>query len=100
MYTAMPPPPLASHQLLIFLLQVVVLLALAYCLGRIAEKLRMPAIVGELLAGVILGPSLLGHLVPRFSGWLLPERPDQTHLLDAPRPDRCAHAGGCHRYQP
>lgn len=83
MYTAMPPPPLASHQLLIFLLQAVVLLASAYCLGRIAEKLRMPAIVGELLAGVILGPSLLGHLVPRFSGWLLPERPDQTHLLDA-----------------
>jgi Kef-type K+ transport system membrane component KefB len=83
MYTAMPSPPLAPHQLLIFLLQVVVLLALAYCLGRIAEKLRMPAIVGELLAGVILGPSLLGHLVPRFSGWLLPERPDQMHLLDA-----------------
>lgn len=83
MYTAMPAPPLDPHQLLIFLLQVVVLLALAYCLGRGAEKLRMPAIVGELLAGVILGPSLLGHLVPSLSGWLLPGRPEQMHLLDA-----------------
>jgi Kef-type K+ transport system membrane component KefB len=78
-----PVPPLASHQLLVFILQVAALLGLAFLLGRLAERVRMPAIVGELLAGVLLGPSLLGWLWPRFSHWLLPAVPAQMHLLDA-----------------
>ncbi|MER6668443.1 cation:proton antiporter [Amycolatopsis japonica] len=83
----MPPSataaPLASHALLIFLLQLATLLLLALWFGRMAARLRMPAIVGELLAGVVLGPSLLGHLAPGFTAWLLPAQPDQAHLLDA-----------------
>jgi Kef-type K+ transport system membrane component KefB len=83
MIIAAPVAPLGSHQLLVFILQVVVLLGLAFCLGRLAERLRMPAVVGELLAGVIMGPSLLGWLTPGFVGWLLPAEPMQMHLLDA-----------------
>lgn len=78
-----PVPPLPAHQLLVFLLQLLTLLLLAFVLGRAAERVRMPAIVGELLAGVILGPSLLGTLWPSLSGWLLPAKVDQMHLLDA-----------------
>ena len=33
----------------------------------------MPAVVGELAAGVLLGPTLLGNLAPAVSGWLLPQ---------------------------
>ena len=83
MITAATVEPLASHQLLIFILEVATLLALAFALGRIAVRLKMPAVVGELLAGVILGPSLLGFLAPGFSGWLMPSEPAQMHLLDA-----------------
>jgi Kef-type K+ transport system membrane component KefB len=68
---------------LVFLLQLTTLLLLAFCLGRVAERLRMPAIVGELLAGVIVGPSLLGSLAPGFAHWLTPASADQMHLLDA-----------------
>jgi Kef-type K+ transport system membrane component KefB len=78
-----PVPPLAAHQLLIFLLQIGLLLLLAFCLGRVAERMKLPAIVGELLAGVIVGPSLLGFLAPGFSHWLLPANASQMHLLDA-----------------
>jgi Kef-type K+ transport system membrane component KefB len=81
MKNAVPVPPLASHQLLIFILQVAALLTLAFGLGRLAERCRMPAIVGELLAGVVLGPSLLGLLAPGFSHWLLPKTTTQMHLL-------------------
>jgi Kef-type K+ transport system membrane component KefB len=77
-----PPPPMAAHQLLVFLLQVALLLMVALCLGRLAQRLKMPAIVGELLTGVILGPSLLGNLAPQFADWLFPADPDQMHLLD------------------
>jgi Kef-type K+ transport system membrane component KefB len=68
--------PLGAHELLVFILQLGLLLGLAVLLGRLAERLRMPAIVGELTVGVLLGPSLLDHLAPglRFT---------QLHLLDA-----------------
>lgn len=75
--------PLGAHDLLVFLLQVGVLLALALLLGRLATRLGMPAIAGELCAGVLLGPSLLDHLAPGVSGWLLPREASQFHLLDA-----------------
>jgi Kef-type K+ transport system membrane component KefB len=74
---------LASHQLLVFLLQVVLLLAAATVLGILAARLGLPAVVGELMAGVLLGPSLLGHLAPRFTTWLFPPSAGQAHLLDA-----------------
>jgi Kef-type K+ transport system membrane component KefB len=83
MNLAAPVQPLGSHQLLVFLLQVAVLLGLAFGLGRVAERLKLPAIVGELLAGVFLGPSLLGMLAPALEHWLMPPVPSQMNLLDA-----------------
>ena len=80
---ASPVPMLASHQLLVFLLQVALLLAAATALGILAARLGLPAVVGELIAGVLLGPSLLGHLAPRLTTWLFPPTAGQTHLLDA-----------------
>ncbi|MBE1489205.1 cation:proton antiporter [Plantactinospora soyae] len=76
-------PPLGAHQLLIFLLAVATLLLLARCLGWLAQRVGMPALVGELLTGVFLGPSLLGWVAPDLSGWLLPAEATQMHLLDA-----------------
>jgi Kef-type K+ transport system membrane component KefB/uncharacterized protein YbdZ (MbtH family) len=78
-----PVATIPSHQLAIFLLDAGTLLLLALLLGRIAIRLGMPAIVGELCAGVVLGPSVLGHAVPRFFNWFLPQNTAQFHLLDA-----------------
>ena len=58
-----PVPVLGGHELMILLLQVGLLLTLAVLLGRVAIRFRMSAIVGELLAGVLLGPSLLAHVL-------------------------------------
>lgn len=79
---AAPVAPLSHHMLLIFLLQLAALLGMALLLGRLAVRFGLPALVGELLTGVVLGPSLLGHLAPGFTDWLLPAEPDQMHLLD------------------
>ncbi len=81
--SAAPVAPLASHQLLLFLLEVGVLLLLAVILGRLAQRFGLPAVVGELLTGILLGPSLLGQLAPSVGHWLLPGEPSQMHLLDA-----------------
>jgi Kef-type K+ transport system membrane component KefB len=79
---AAPVALLSQHALLVFLLQLAALLAFALLLGRLAVRLGLPALVGELLTGVVLGPSLLGHLAPRASAWLLPRSAEQMHILD------------------
>lgn len=56
----------------LFFLQVVVLLSTALVLGRLAVRAGLPAIVGELLAGVVLGPSVLGNLAPGVLAHLFP----------------------------
>jgi Kef-type K+ transport system membrane component KefB len=48
------------------LVQLAVLLASANLLGRIARRFRAPAVVGELAAGIVLGPSVLGAMAPGF----------------------------------
>jgi Kef-type K+ transport system membrane component KefB len=78
-----PVPPLSSAELLTLLVQLATLLVIALGLGRIAARLGMPAIVGELLAGVLLGPSVLGHSAPPVYHWLFPATTGQQHLLDA-----------------
>ncbi|CDR06342.1 cation:proton antiporter [Streptomyces iranensis] len=82
-FSLAPTAPIGAHQLLLFLLQVGTLLLLATLLGRLAIQLRMPAIVGELCTGVLVGPSVLSHAAPAVSHWLLPNDPAQFHLLDA-----------------
>jgi Kef-type K+ transport system membrane component KefB len=73
---------LNEHKLLFFLLQLGGLLVLALLFGRLATRLGMPAVVGELLVGVLIGPSVLGHLPPHLSGWLPQSDPQQLVLLE------------------
>ncbi|GAB2830156.1 hypothetical protein GCM10022221_31060 [Actinocorallia aurea] len=76
-------PPMTSHALMLFLLQAGVLLTAAVLLGRLAVRLGWPAVAGELTAGVLLGPSVLGQTAPDLMLWLFPRDPAQFHLLDA-----------------
>lgn len=76
-------PTLTDHKLLFFLLQFAGLLLLALVFGRVATRFGMPAIVGELLVGILLGPTVLGHLPVDVSGWLPQRDPQQQVLLEA-----------------
>ncbi|GAA1926057.1 cation:proton antiporter [Streptantibioticus ferralitis] len=76
-------PPLGGHALLVLLVQASLLLGVALLLGRIATRFKLPAVSGELTAGVLLGPSVLGRLIPGFHHWLQTTQASQVHLLDA-----------------
>ncbi|MEU2563025.1 cation:proton antiporter [Streptomyces longispororuber] len=78
-----PLPAISHHQMLVFLLQVGLLLGVAVLLGKLATRLRMPRVVGELSAGVLLGPSVFGNALPDLRDWLLPHDTAQMHLLSA-----------------
>jgi len=57
---------LSSDEVLSFLILVSTILITARILGEIFRKFKQPAVIGEILAGVILGPSLLGTLFPHL----------------------------------
>ncbi len=77
----MPLPPLGEHELLVFWCQLVVLLLAARTGGYVLRRLGQPRVIGELLAGVALGPSLAGELWPRGWTWLFPDDDRQAGLL-------------------
>lgn len=55
-----------------FFLQLGVIAAAGAVCSRLGKRLLQPPVVCEMVAGVLLGPSLLGLLAPRFSAWLFP----------------------------
>ena len=55
---------LNSAEVLHFLIIVSVVLIFARVLGEICRKFKQPVVVGEILAGIIIGPSLLGSAFP------------------------------------
>ena len=61
-----------SGTLITLFLSLAILLGVARLLGELAEKLKQPSILGELLAGIILGPSILGMIAPELKDYLFP----------------------------
>ncbi len=76
-FTAAP-----HHDVLVFLVQVAVLLLTARLLGELAQRLGQPTVVGEILAGILLGPSLLSGFIPALGDWIVPHTEVQGHLLE------------------
>jgi Kef-type K+ transport system membrane component KefB/nucleotide-binding universal stress UspA family protein len=76
-FTAAP-----HHDVFMLLLQVAVLLLAARAMGEAAQRLGQPAVVGEILAGIVLGPSLLSGLFPLFGEWIVPQTDVQGYLLE------------------
>ncbi|WET67716.1 cation:proton antiporter [Sphingobacterium sp.] len=61
-----------QHPLAILLAQIVTIIIAARIMGWICIKIKQPVVIGEMLAGIILGPSLLGLYFPEFSHTLFP----------------------------
>src|SRR5271163_2772645 len=62
----------SQGDLLHVLLALVVVIATARAMGWVFRLASQPPVVGEILAGIVLGPSLLGRLAPGAEGYLFP----------------------------
>ena len=56
-----------------FFIQVAVIITASQLVGRLAQRLGQPQVVGEMIAGVLLGPSLFGLLLPELQRALFPK---------------------------
>src|SRR5260370_16877480 len=74
---------MTDHDVLVFLLALAALLGLASLLGEIARVAGLPLVVGELAAGVLLGPTVLGHLTPRGQASLFPRTGPAQAMIGA-----------------
>ena len=54
------------------LIQIGVIIIVARLVGVAFRKIHQPQVVGEMVAGILLGPSLLGWLAPTFSAVIFP----------------------------
>jgi Kef-type K+ transport system membrane component KefB len=76
-----PSPPASSTGVLwenfrtplsILLLQIIVILVMAGLFRRLFRRIHQPPVMGEMIAGIVLGPSVLGLIYPQALGFLFP----------------------------
>ncbi|MDP4184339.1 MAG: cation:proton antiporter, partial [Bacteroidota bacterium] len=61
-----------QHPLAILLVQIVTIIFAARLFGWICRKIGQPTVMGEIIAGIVLGPSVLGMYFPGVSSTLFP----------------------------
>ncbi len=58
----------------ILILQLIIIMLIARLMGYLFQLIGQPLVIGEIFAGIVLGPSVLGALSPEISGFLFPDR--------------------------
>lgn len=62
-----------NHSIGLLILQIITIIAVSRVFGFLFKKIGQPVVIGEILAGIVLGPSLLGFHYPDISNFLFPE---------------------------
>src|SRR6478735_980221 len=73
---------LTHSELITILISINVMLIAGRLLGELLRKLRQPVVIGEILAGIVLGPTLLGYFAPEIKDSLFPIESHTTLVLD------------------
>ena len=71
-----------EHAVALFIVQIAVLLLAGRLLGEVAQRVGQPAVMGQLVAGILLGPSVLGAAAPQVYRAIFPGTPEQKAMLD------------------
>ncbi len=61
-----------TEPMAVLLLQIIVIIASARLFGYLFKKIGQPAVIGEIVAGIILGPSIVGLIFPQINEFLFP----------------------------
>ena len=73
---------LAHNELIVFLLSISAMLIISRIFAELGKKLKLPVVMGELIVGIILGPTILGMLYPDIFNYLFPRTGNIPVALD------------------
>jgi len=73
---------LAPHDVMVVFLALAALLASAKFAGELVKKFNQPSVLGEIIAGILLGPTVLGHYKPAVYALLFPNAGPVALVLD------------------
>ncbi len=73
----------APKEVVYLMLAVAIMLGMARFLGEVARYLKQPAVLGEIIAGIILGKTILGNLAPEFYHHIFPTHGSIAIGIDA-----------------
>ena len=60
----------ATHPLAILILQILTIIMVSRSFSYLLRKIGQPVVIGEIVAGILLGPSFVGYFFPEFSAFL------------------------------
>ena len=63
-----------QHPLALLLAQIATIIVVAKIFGWLCSKIGQPTVIGEMIAGIVLGPSLVGLYFPEFSATFFPQQ--------------------------
>jgi Kef-type K+ transport system membrane component KefB len=72
-----------SHDFVKFALQIAVMLGVAVLCGQGMRRIKQPAVLGEIIGGIMLGPTVVGLLVPDLWEWLFRSSASAAHVREA-----------------
>jgi Kef-type K+ transport system membrane component KefB/nucleotide-binding universal stress UspA family protein len=72
-----------THTVFLLFLELALLVGVARIGAELAKRIGLPAVVGEMMGGIALGPTLFGHYAPGAFAAVFPPSAEQLHLLDA-----------------
>src|SRR6266849_9360609 len=67
----------------VFVAEILLMLLVGRLLGELMQRVGQPAVLGQLLAGILLGPTVLGNLWPQAHQAIFPNTPEQKKMIDA-----------------
>src|SRR6476661_525319 len=67
----------------LFLAQIVLLLLVGRLMGEAMQRIGQPAVMGQLIAGILLGPSVFGSIWPEAQRAVFAAGPQQKSMIDA-----------------
>lgn len=73
---------LAHNELIVLLLSISSMLIISRIFAEIGKKFKLPVVMGELIVGIILGPTVLGMIFPEVFNYLFPRTGNIPIALD------------------
>src|SRR5713101_729091 len=76
-------PPRSDLTTTVFVAEILLMLLVGRLLGELMRRVGQPAVLGQLLAGILLGPTVLGNVWPAAHQAIFPNTPEQKKMIDA-----------------